>query len=243
MRKPYWLLSSALVLLIPACNLPSTTATPTAAATATPFSGTPPPSVTPLASATSFPTESPTPSVPTVAPKDLPVNCRYGPGMVWEAVSGLLLGKTAEIVGKNSSFQWWYIKDPINSGEFCWVAMSATVASGNLASLPEMPPPTALVKSVSASASVEFSACGGPNPVTFSGSANTNGPTTITYQWEVSGDTTLNPGPETLEIDEAGAHSVPDPGALSLDCGNYTVRLHVLSPNEKSGKDDFEVGP
>jgi len=242
MKKLYRLIPAILLFAITACNLPSETQ-PAETQTSTTVVGSPPASVTPLASATSFPTEFPTPSVPTVAPKDLPVNCRYGPGLGWEALSGLLLGKTSEIVGKNSSAEWWYIKDPINDGEFCWVAMSATIATGNLAGVPETPAPLAVVKSVSAHAEVSFTACGGPNPISFSGSVNTNGPTTITYQWELTGDVSHTTSPEELEIDESGSHNVPDPGADHVDCGSYTIRLHVLSPNDKSGKDDFSVGP
>jgi hypothetical protein len=171
------------------------------------------------------------------------VNCRYGPGLGWEAISGLLLGKTAEIVGKNSHFGWWYIKDPINSGEFCWVAMSATIAQGNLDLIPEVSAPVAMVTGVSVGADVAFSACGGPNVIGFSGSITTNGPTTVTYRWEVTGDKTNTTSPETLEFDAAGSRNVPDPGAYTADCGHYAIRLHVTDPNDKSAKKNFKVGP
>jgi len=242
MNKPLGLFSLMLITLALACNMPATT--PTASTpTATTVSATPPGTPSPIASATSEPTVIPTPTVPIVAPKDIPVNCRVGPGIVWEAVSGLLLGKTAEIAGKNSSFEWWYIKDPINQGQFCWVAMSATIASGNLSVITEVPVPTAQVSVVTAKAEVSFVACGGPNPVDFSGTVKTNGPATIVYQWEVTGDSTNTTSPETLEVDEYGVHEVPSPGAYKVDCGDYTIRLHVTSPNEKSGKDDFSVQP
>ncbi len=242
MKKYYCLIVPTLLILVSGCNLPSGAPTGVETATVTLLIS-PPPSLTPLASATSEPTAIPTPTIPIAAPKDLPVNCRYGPGIFWEATSGLLLGKTAEIVGKNSSFEWWYIKDPINAGEFCWVAMSATTASGNLSAIPEMAPPIALVTVVSAKAEVSFTACGGPNPISFSGTVKTNGPATVVYQWEVSGDSSNTTSPESLEVDEAGVHDVPDPGAYKVDCGHYTIRLHVTSPNEKSGKDDFTVEP
>jgi hypothetical protein len=242
MNKPLGLFGLMLIILALACNIPAATPTVTAT-TVTAGSVTPLATPSPLASATSEPTAIPTPTIPIVAPKDLPVNCRVGPGLFWEAVSGLLLGKTAEIAGKNSSFEWWYIKDPINHGQFCWVAMSATIASGNLSGISEIPVPTAQVTTVSVKAEVSFVACGGPNPVDFSGTVKTNGPATIVYQWEVTGDSTNTTSPETLEVDEFGVHEVPNPGAYKVDCGDYTIRLHVTSPNDKSGKDDFSVQP
>ena len=242
MNKPLGLFVFILIIFATSCNLPA--ATPTASApTAALVSVTPPATPSPVASATSEPTTIPTPTIPIVAPKDLPVNCRVGPGIFWEAVSGLLLGKTAEIAGKNSSFEWWYIKDPINQGQFCWVAMSATIASGNLSGISEISVPTAQVSTVTAKAEVSFVACGGPNPVDFSGTVKTNGPATLVYQWEVTGDSSNTTSPETLEVDEYGVHEVPSPGAYKVDCGEYTIRLHVTSPNDKSGKDDFSVQP
>jgi hypothetical protein len=242
MNKPFGLSALMLITLALACNLPSVTPTASAPTVTTP-SATPPASPSPIASATTEPTSIPTPTIPLAAPKDLPVNCRFGPGLGWEAVSGLLLGKTSEIVGKNSSLEWWYIIDPINQGAFCWVAMSATVASGNLSGIPEYPIPTAQVIAVSAKAEISFVACGGPNPVDFTGTIKTNGPATLVYQWEVTGDSTNTTSPETLEVDEFGVHEVPSPGAYKVDCGDYTIRLHVTSPYEKSGKDDFTVEP
>jgi hypothetical protein len=105
---------------------------------------------------TETPTITPTftPSVPMVTPKDQPVNCRYGPGAVWLAVSALKLGASAEIVGRDDANAWWYIKDPLHPGAFCWVSMAVTNASGKLEGLPIIPPPEAQVIDASVSVNV-----------------------------------------------------------------------------------------
>ena len=236
-----------LVFAILACNFPSgaqsllaTTAVQTATPSASPA---PLASATPLATNTSLPSPTSTPSVPVVSAKDVAVNCRFGPGIAWEVVSVLLLGTTTEIAGKNSENTWWYIKDPLNPGSFCWVSMSVTDAAGNLATIPVVPLPSASVTEVTVDAEVEFAACGGPNPVSFSGTIKTNGPTTVTYRWEVTGDTTNTTSSETLEFGEAGTKSVPDPGAYKVDCGDYTITLHVTDPNNKSAQKNFSAQP
>jgi len=161
----------------------------------------------------------------------------------WEIISALKVDAIAEIAGRNASNTWWYIKDPLNLGFFCWVAMSVTIAAGNLAIVPIISDPSALVVDISVDANVSFVACGGPNPISFSGSITTNGPTTVTYQWEVGGDKENTTPPDTITFDEAGTKDVPDPGVFTADCGNYFIRLHVTDPNDKAAKKNFKIEP
>ncbi|GAB4423573.1 MAG: hypothetical protein Kow002_13120 [Anaerolineales bacterium] len=239
------LLISVLLLtfMLSACNLPAVTSTPLPTLAVVPSK--PPatfvvPSATATPTATPLPTATGTPTIPIAWPKDQPVNCRYGPGLKWEAVSGLLEGVTAEIVGKNTELAWWYIRDPLHEGELCWVAMSVIETAGNTANVPIIEPPKALVTKVTADAKVTFTACGGPNPVEFSGSISTNGPATVTYRWEVSGDTTVPGTDETIEFTESGTKTLTAP-AFSIDCGEYTVTLRVSQPNETFGEKKFKI--
>lgn len=248
MRNHPLLIISLAVVLILACNLPSGAtpegqAAPTATATQTPLPtqplATPVPSDTPLPTDTPTITPTPTPSIPIAFPKDQPVNCRFGPGTEWVVISGLNLGQTAEIQGKNAANTWWYVN---NQGTLCWVSMSVTNAAGNLANIPIIAPPQASVTKVTVSADVAFTACAGPNAVDFSGKITTNGPTTVTFRWEVRGDTEHTTAPETLDFAAADTKDVT-PGADSLDCGNYSITLHVLSPNDEQAKKNFTIPP
>jgi len=204
---------------------------------------TPSPSATPLPSATLSPTVTSTPIVPIAWPEDVGVNCRFGPAIGWQATSGLTAGTTAEIAGRNSENTWWLIKDPLNAGEFCWVSMSVTSTGGNLALVPVVAAPIASVTRVTVHADPSFTACGGPNAIIFSGTITTNGPATVTYRWEVRGDKENTTSAEAIEFSEAGVRDVPDPGAYTADCGNYSITLHVIAPNDQSAEDDFSVGP
>src|SRR6185503_3980813 len=117
MRYQPFFASLLLFLSMLACNFPSAAAvTPTATtllSTNTPAqpSFTPVPSNTALPAASALPTITNTPTVPVASPKDVAVNCRFGPGTAWVVISALNIGQTSQIVGKSSDGSWWYIVD------------------------------------------------------------------------------------------------------------------------------------
>jgi hypothetical protein len=178
--------------------------------------------------------------VPIAWPKDLGVNCRYGPGEEWEAVSSLLPETMTEIKGRTINTKWWYVSDPINFGEFCWVAYDVVETAGNLNVVPIVEPPMASVTEVTADVLVTFTACGNSNLVTFNGLITTNGPLTITYYWNVRGDQQETWPEETLEFTESGTQKIKA-DVFSADCGNYAVILRVTSPDEMSVEKAFVI--
>lgn len=189
---------------------------------------------------TPLPTVTPTPEKPIAWPKDLGVHCRYGPGKEWEAVSAVPAGTTVEIVGRVSETTWWYVRDPLHEGRYCWVAFDVVDTTGNMTVIPIVEPPTALVTDLKVEANVAFAACGGPNPVTFNGWVTTNGPTTITYHWEVGGNKQNVTNDETLTFAGAGTQKLTT-DAYDADCGNYFIVLSVTSPNEITARQDFSI--
>lgn len=251
-NKRLMLIISATVFLL-ACNFPlfapSTQApgvnenpngsgpAPLASATST-FTPIPVPILSPTV------TIVPSPSVPQVTPNSSNVNCRSGPDVAYSAISSLNVGQFAQIAGRNDDSSWWYVVDPFNPAGFCWVAASVVTTSGNLSNLPLIPPPAAIVTKVTVGASVASPVyCGGPNVIEFSGKITTNGATKVTFQWEVTGDKSNTTSPENINFKVAGTKSAPDPGVYKADCGNYTITLHVLSPNDISASYKFKVKP
>ena len=78
-------------------------------------------------------------------------NCRVGPGAIFQRVGILLVGETAEIVGREPRGEYWYIRNPdgdsdSESAEFCWVWGEYATVTGNTLPLlflsPAAPPPT-----------------------------------------------------------------------------------------------------
>ena len=75
----------------------------------------------------------------------LDTNCRTGPSTAYDSVGALLVGQSAEVVGKYSSANWWIIQNPSEPGT-CWIWGQYASVTGDTSSLPEMtppPPPTA----------------------------------------------------------------------------------------------------
>jgi hypothetical protein len=100
------------------------------------------PTVTPTITQTPTNTLTPTPSVPMVS-VTLNTNCRFGPGLVYEYLGALLEGETAEIHGINPGGNFWYIENPDNPGEYCWITAAYAVVSGDTSQVPVLtPPPT-----------------------------------------------------------------------------------------------------
>lgn len=250
MKYRFLALSLALILAVSSCNLPSGAA-PTD--TPIPVTDTPgPPTQTPLPTNTPQPTNTPlptltfTPSVPTVTTRDQPVNCRFGPSIAWLAISALNLGQSSQIVGKNSTNEWWYIQDPLTPGRNCWVAASVTSASGNLANVPIVQTPAASVTNVTLRLDPRLIdlvlLCVGAIPeVKFAGTIETNGPTTVKWRFETQQGGVQ---PErTTEFDAFGTKDVSGgytPVAPVL-AGEYWVRLVVTSPNSLIAEATYRI--
>lgn len=123
---------------------------PTAIPTDTPpFTFTPePPTFTPTVTLTATPvfTSTPvftaTPVVPLIS-VSVATNCRIGPGRIYDRVGALLVGQFAEVVGRNNVGNYWYIRNPSRSTDYCWLWGEYATVSGNVAALPVYtPPPT-----------------------------------------------------------------------------------------------------
>ena len=74
---------------------------------------------------------------------EVDTNCRVGPGAIFERVGILLVGETAEIVGREPKGEYWYIHNPdADEGtEFCWVWGEYATVSGNTLPLLYLSPP------------------------------------------------------------------------------------------------------
>jgi len=196
--------------------------------------------LTPIPTETPLPTPTSTPDAPIAQAKELGANCRYGPGKEWEAVSSLPAGTVVEIKGRTIDTKWWYVVDPLHTDDFCWVAYDVVDTAGNLNIIPIVEPPTASVTAVTVDALVAFTACDGDNQVTFTGTITSNGPTMITYHWVVSGDAQDTTPNETIQFTEAGTQKLTN-DFFSADCGDYSIKLLVTSPNETSAEKAFKI--
>ena len=89
--------------------------------------------------------KSKTPDVATVK-VSITTNCRTGPGISYPKLNSLLAGKTTTLVGRDSSYSYWIIKDPGQTGKNCWLWGYYATTSGNVKNLkvfsaPDQPTP------------------------------------------------------------------------------------------------------
>lgn len=200
--------------------------------------------LTPTFTPTFTPTISPDPMVTPLAED---VNCRFGPGLNYSAIGGLRVGVTVPITGTIESRGWWQIVNPMDFTTNCWVSATATLATGNLDTVPVLPIPGGLVTGASVSVvnGPEIHGyCGGPNAVSFSVSITTNGPATVTYQIDIyndDGSFRNSPGSDTLVFDSASTQTFDPGGAYKTDCGTFIIRLTVSSPNSMSAEYSWSV--
>jgi len=159
-------LTVVLVLMLQACNLPSSAPTgeptpdPLAAAQMTitalalqqeltvqaPTQELLPiftalPILSPTPESTATPAFTLTPSFAYVTLSE-GTNCRVGPGVAFILVDTFLVGQTIEVIGKHPFDSYWYVRSPNNPSVYCWLwGFYATGA--NLGGVPVLtPPPT-----------------------------------------------------------------------------------------------------
>jgi len=79
------------------------------------------------------PDYTPTSETPMIT-VDVDTNCRTGPGSVFQRVGILLVGETADVVGRiqNANGMYWYIRNPDEGPEYCWVWGEYATVTGNI---------------------------------------------------------------------------------------------------------------
>lgn len=116
---------------------------------------------TPVSTLSPTPFFTATSSIPLLS-VTVDTNCRVGPGKIYDYLGGLYVGQTAEVYGKDSSNNYWYIRLPENPGIFCWVTGQYAILVGNTALLPVFtPPPTPTPVPSFAMAYVSLDSCVG----------------------------------------------------------------------------------
>ena len=248
--------------LLVACSTPAPASPPTETPTLSGDAG-PLPSATPAATDTQAPQEptqtaeptqaaaptltpAPVPgSAPMVTPIKDPVNCRYGPGMVYAAIGvGLPFGKSTRITGKSGDGSFWQVMNPDGLGDVCWVSAVVVTTSGDLSSIQVAPSPVPYVTDVTVTVDPvgdNTKGCKLPLDLSYTGYITVNGPLTVKWHWK-SSKGTVSSDSKVMIFNSAGSYSFAD--TLSVSSTGYTnVQLIVSSPNQITGEGDFKVRP
>ncbi len=145
------LMSVGGLLVLAACAVPTPSvadvfetavmSTVEALASLPPTTSTPAPSQTPTSTSTLTPaaTLTPTPPPPMVS-VSLATNCRTGPGSAYLFVLSLQPGQAAQVTARSTVEDYWYIANPDQSDEYCWLWGEYATVEGDASILPVLTP-------------------------------------------------------------------------------------------------------
>lgn len=225
------LLAGLILVLVTGCNFGASTPQPTLE----PVSTTPPTLTIPTL------TFTPTPVVLSIQVTAELINCRSGPGTIFDTVTEIQQGRTLRATARNDSTTWFYVNDPGNPGGFCWVSADVTQVSDEASLLPIMQPPVAIVTNVDLRVEpnrIDVNCSQFPQTVFFEALVTTNGPTLLTWKWEISNGAVSDVG--TLIFESAGTQAINEYYQIN-SANDYWVKLLVLTPNEVSEQATFRV--
>ena len=249
MKRPLWV--AALVLALTSCNLTATAeptetlSVPAMPMVATSTQNLSTPTFVPIETllAIDTPTRVPTAtsSIILAAPIEQPVNCRFGPEVSYAIIGALIVGRQAEVIGKNIGTTWWYVKNPSDPSTNCWLSADFVVVTGNWEALPVVSPPEIGVNNIRVQVDPVLMNVGCnafPQTVSVTAQVTTNGPTLVTWRWEASNN--FVSAEETLLFESEGTKEVRT--ILTLwSATDYWVNLHTLIPNDRSSGANFKI--
>ena len=252
MRNRFWIAVIAAIIGVSSCNLPAsqTTATATATSTIAPLLDTPT-SSSPTATPAPFETlvnvalatitATTTPNVFLASPRDQPVNCRFGPATSYAVIGALIVGRQAEIIGRNDDSSWWFVRNPSDPSTSCWLSAEFVETVGDVQSLPVVKPLENMVTNITVSIepSVLNVACDAlPQTVTISAQITASGPATVVWHWSSSVGV-VSPDKEILFI-AGDTKTVQDYYQVNR-VSDYIVQVQTTLPNIVTGQASFKV--
>jgi hypothetical protein len=186
-------------------------------------------------------TQTSTPSVILAAPRDQPVNCRFGPDISYAIVGALIVGRQAEVIGKNIDVTWVYVRNPSDPSNNCWLSVDFIELNGETALLPVVGPPEIMVTDIQVSVdpSAMNVACDAfPQSVIISAEITTNGPSVVTWFWE--SNVGVRSDQKQLLFEAGGTKLAQD--FYQLDrAGDYSIRVGSILPNLRTGEATFKA--
>jgi hypothetical protein len=249
MRRQLWI-AATLVVALSSCNLPTsqTTGIPVSGPTSmldTPTSSNPTITSAPFETLASLelPTITPTstPSVFLASPKEQPVNCRFGPATSYTVLGALIVGRQAEIIGRNSDSTWWYVRNPSDPSTSCWLSAEFVVTVGDVQSLPVVTPLENMVTGISVTiepAVLDVACDALPQTVAIVAQITASGPSTVIWHWSSSAGVV---SPDKQILFEAGNTKTVQDYYQVNRISDYIVQVQTTLPNIVTGQASFKV--
>lgn len=186
-------------------------------------------------------TPTPTPSIILASPRSQPVNCRVGPDISYGIIGALLVGRQAEVIGKNIDITWLYVRNPSDPSTNCWLSVDFVDVKGSVDLLPVVGPPEIMVTRIEVSVdpvAMNVACDALPQSVVVSAQITTNGPSVVTWHWESSAGKSSEP---KQVLFEAGTTKLVQDYYLVDKIGDYSIQVKTTLPNIAAGETTFKV--
>jgi uncharacterized protein YraI len=249
MRRQLWI-AATLIVTLSSCNLSASQTTEMPASTLTPLldaptSSSPTATLVPIETLVSLElptiTSTSTPSTILASPKDQPVNCRFGPATSYAIIGALILGRQAEVIGRNTDSTWWYVRNPSDPSTSCWLSAEFVQITGDVQSLPVVGSPEIMVTGISVSIepSVIHVACDAlPQTAIITARITASGPATVTWHW-ASSSGVVSPDKQIL-FEVGDTKTVQDYYQVNR-VSDYIVQVQTTLPNIVTGQASLKV--
>ncbi len=156
-------------------------------------------------------------------------------------IGALIVGRQAEVIGKNIDITWIYVRNPSDPSTSCWLFVDLVNVEGNLEMLPVVGPPEIMVTNIKVSVdpSAMNVACGAfPQSVIITAEITTNGPLIVIWYWESSTGQTSE---QKQVLFEAGETKTVQDYYQVAQAGDYSIRVRSLPPNSQVGEATFKA--
>ena len=115
------------------------------------------PTLIPTSTLTPTLVPSSTPTFPMIS-VSVATNCRVGPGKIYQLLGYLPENQWVRVYAGNATHDYWYIRNPSNASEFCWIWGEYATFIGSLGGLPIYTPPPSPTPTMTATPAPDFDA-------------------------------------------------------------------------------------
>jgi hypothetical protein len=251
MKRRHLILAFLFAFFVSSCNLrgtaaPETTPVPTQTTVDIPVTGSSSPTPIPIETLVEVDilptaTMTSTPSVILASPREQPVNCRFGPDISYSVVGALIIGRQAEVIGKNIDVTWVYVRNPSDPSNNCWLSVDFIDLNGETALLPVVGPPEIMVTQIRVSVdppAMNVACDAFPQTVIISAEITTSGPSVVTWFWTSS----LGQRSDQKQVlFEAGGPKLVQDYYQVERAGDYSIQVGSILPNIRTGEATFKA--
>ena len=153
----------------------------------------------------------------------------------------LVLGRRAELIGRNQDSTWWYVRNPSDPSTSCWLSADFVQTVGDVQSLPVVNPPDIMVTGVRVRVDPPFLnvACDAfPQFVVIIADITASGPSTVIWHWESSVGVV---SPDKQVVFAAGDTKTVQDYYQMTGVNDYRIQVQTTLPNIMTGQASFKV--